>query len=378
MDTYPPPEPNQNQTDISLSSSKSTTASEVASEAAVSRAHLMSTEALYEHLNKVSRSFAITIPFMRAPLKDYVALAYLLCRIVDTVEDDSEASCNDKITWLSDISFLAGDEFADEDVLEGLRLRALELTKFGSAADDIALVRDLDQAVHLLLTYDDEVKEIICHAVSILAHGMSMSLRRQREQEMISSLDDVDNYCYSVAGVVGEMLAELFCLSDHTADKKEMMELAVSFGEGLQLTNILRDRTKDAERGASFLPAENADEVLDYVAITQGHLDDAISFISALSPKSSAGVRMFCFTNVAMAMYLLRQVARRPLDPKCNYKISRAGTKRLFLLCRMAVRSNFALRSLSFMLSFGMKRQRRSARQLRDKVSIWDHSSSTN
>lgn len=334
---------------------------------------------LYQHLNKVSRSFAITIPFMADPLKDYVALAYLLCRIVDTVEDDASAPLTDKITWLSDFSFLAGDEFGDADVLKQLQNRALELTKHGSSSDDVALLKDTEAVVNLLLSFDDEVKKVICHGVSILAFGMSSSLRRTLAHEEIQNLDDVDNYCYFVAGVVGEMLAELFCLIEPKIDHRELMELAVSFGEGLQLTNILRDRCKDEARGVHFLPHNsNADEILEFVALTQGHLDDAIDFIALLPRGSCNGMRMFCLTNVAMAIYLLRQVARRPLDPKCDYKISRSAVKRLFILCHLANRSNWGLKLLRFYLSFGMKRQRRNARHLRDKVSIWDHSSTTN
>lgn len=339
---------------------------------------ILSKEALYSHLNLVSRSFALTIPLMPTPLKDYISLAYLICRIVDTVEDDASAPTVDKITWLSDFSFLAGDEFEQHDVLLGLRERALELTRGGSGEHDVALLSDLELVINLLLTFPEEVKSVICHGVAILGHGMASSLRKSLEAAQIEILDDVDNYCYFVAGVVGEMLAELFSLSDKKADKKDLMELAVSFGEGLQLTNILRDRAKDAERGVKFLPASTRDELLDYVALTQGHLDDAIDFICTLSPKESAGVRLFCLTNVAMAMYLLRKVARNPLDPECNYRISRPNVKRLFILCRLAVRANWSVKTLSFLLSLGMRRQRRSARQLRDKVSIWDHSSTTN
>lgn len=341
---------------------------------------LLSNKVLYRHLNKVSRSFAITIPFMSDPLKDYVALAYLLCRIVDTVEDDAKAPTVDKITWLSDFSFLAADEFADMDVLVRLKERALELCAQGSAKDDLALLKDLDKAVNLLLSFDDEVHETICHGVSILAHGMASSLRKSidEDDEGISSIDDVDNYCYFVAGVVGEMLAELFAKYDRKIDKRDLMELAVSFGEGLQLTNILRDRAKDAQRGVSFLPSNTEESIQEFVALTQGHLDDAISFICSLSPKDSIGARMFCLTNVVMAMYLLRQVSNNPLDPECKYRISRGTVKRLFVTCRLIIHSNLAIRALAFMVSFGMKRQRRSVRQLRDKVSIWDHSTTTN
>lgn len=335
-------------------------------------------DTLYHHLNMVSRSFAVTIPFMSDPLKQQVSLAYLLCRIVDTVEDDAKAPMVEKITWLSDFAFLASDEFVDEDVLVRLKDRALELCSNGSDKDDLALVVDLDRAVNLLKTYDEDVQKIMCHAVSILSHGMASSLRKSLDCEEISNLDDVDNYCYFVAGVVGEMLAELFALYDKDVDRKELLALAVSFGEGLQLTNILRDRAKDAARGVSFLPTHNAEGILEYVALTQGHLDDAIKFICELSPSKSSGVRLFCSTNVLMAMYLLRKVARNPLDPQCNYSISRKNSKRLFMICSLATKANWSLKLLSFVISFGMKRHRRNVRKLRDKVSLWDHSSSTN
>ena len=330
MDAYPPSNPKRKNAPASVYDYSSS-------------GPVLSQSALYDHLNKVSRSFALTIPLMPAPLRDYISLAYLICRIVDTVEDDAQAPTVDKITWLSDFSFLAGDEFEQHDVLLGLRQRALELTHAGSNECDVALIADLERAINLLLSFPEEVKEVICHGVAILGHGMASAQRKSLEEAQISNLDDVDNYCYFVAGVVGEMLAELFSLSDNT-----------------------------------FLPASSRDEVLDYVALTQGHLDDAIDFICTLSPKESAGVRLFCLTNVAMAMYLLRKVARNPLDPECNYKISRANTKRLFILCRLAVRANWSVHALSMFLSLGMKSARRSARQLRDKVSIWDHSSTTN
>lgn len=342
---------------------------------------VLSVELMYEHLNKVSRSFALTIPLIPNPLRDCISLAYLLCRVVDTVEDDALAPLVDRITWLSDFSFLSGSDFADLDVLLALKKRALELTSTGgSAADDIELLKVMDKAVNLLLSYDEEIQAVLCRALSIMSHGMSSNLRRRLHEanHTVSDLDEVDSYCYFVAGVVGEMLAELFVLHDREVDKKELLELAVSFGEGLQLTNILRDRARDATRGVSFIPASSEEEVLEYVAITEGHLSDAIAFICSLSKKESAGVRLFCFTNVVMALYLLRQIASRPMDPECDYRISHSMLRRLLLLSRLAVRSNLGVRLLSMALTLGMRSQKRSVRQLRDKVSIWDHSPNTN
>ena len=47
-------------------------------------------------LNKVSRSFALTIPQLPEPLKISVANGYLLCRITDTIEDDIKLSIEQK------------------------------------------------------------------------------------------------------------------------------------------------------------------------------------------------------------------------------------------------------------------------------------------
>ena len=74
-----------------------------------------------------------------------------------------------------------------------------------------------------------------------------------------SGLEDVaalERYCYHVAGVVGEMLTELFCHHSAAvaAHRDELRVLAVPFGNGLQLTNILKDVHDDRGRGVCWLP----------------------------------------------------------------------------------------------------------------------------
>ena len=54
------------------------------------------------------------------------------------------------------------------------------------------------------------------------------------------------------------MLTELFC--DYSAEidrhRKKLLQLAVSFGQGLQMTNILKDIWDDRARGACWLPRD--------------------------------------------------------------------------------------------------------------------------
>ena len=74
----------------------------------------------------------------------------------------------------------------------------------------------------------------------------------------LASSTDLDDYCYYVAGVVGDMLTDLFCeYADRIARRRaELQRLAVSFAQGLQMTNILKDVWEDRSRGACWLPQE--------------------------------------------------------------------------------------------------------------------------
>ena len=79
-----------------------------------------------------------------------------------------------------------------------------------------------------------------------------------RQPTGLDDLAQLDRYCYHVAGVVGEMLTELFC--DYSSEigerREELHALSVSFGQGLQMTNILKDVWEDHRRGACWLPRD--------------------------------------------------------------------------------------------------------------------------
>ena len=72
----------------------------------------------------------------------------------------------------------------------------------------------------------------------------------------LDTIDDLRAYCYAVAGIVGEMLTELFLLGRPSLARvaSELRSRAAAFGEGLQLVNILKDARPDAAEGRTFLP----------------------------------------------------------------------------------------------------------------------------
>ena len=98
----------------------------------------------------------------------------------------------------------------------------------------------------------------------VLEHGQrTIAGMRQTVQAMaptgtlrLETVDQLRDYCYIVAGIVGEMLTELFLLHwpslQTQADR--LRPLAPFFGEGLQLVNILKDADTDARAGRFYLP----------------------------------------------------------------------------------------------------------------------------
>ena len=93
--------------------------------------------------------------------------------------------------------------------------------------------------------------------VRIMGKGMAEFQDRDLRHGL-ATLDEMSDYCYYVAGVVGEMLTRLFChySPEIAAHRETMMRLAVSFGQGLQMTNILKDLWDDHSREVCWLPRD--------------------------------------------------------------------------------------------------------------------------
>src|SRR5699024_7436708 len=105
------------------------------------------------------------------------------------------------------INVVAGEEPAEQ-------LVATLAPQLGNATP--AAERDLIQNMHHIIAlthgYNDRQCAAIARCIRIMCHGMS-DFQQRIEPSGLATLADMDRYCYYVAGVVGEMLTELFC--DH-------------------------------------------------------------------------------------------------------------------------------------------------------------------
>ncbi len=189
-----------------------------------------------------------------------------------------------------------------------------------------------------------------------------------RELARPGRLTDLDEYCYYVAGVVGEMLTELFCeYSPQIARNRTAMQgLAVSFAEGLQMTNILKDVWEDRSRGACWLPqevfsrhgvdlshlsAEHHDPrfaagMRELVAVAHGHLRNALDY-TLLIPADEIGIRRFCLWAIGLAVLTLRKINQNPkFTAGAQVKVSRKAVAMTRILTDLTGRSDWMLRGL--------------------------------
>ncbi|MBS3824464.1 MAG: phytoene/squalene synthase family protein [Wenzhouxiangellaceae bacterium] len=297
-------------------------------------------------LEGVSRTFALTIPSLPAPLRVPVANAYLLCRIADTIEDDSELPVGEKrASGMAFVDVVVGtrppDAFAD-------RLASRLAPRTPDAERE--LVARTPEVVRVTHSFDDVQRQALIRCVSLMSEGM----HRFQQGAGLRGLDSqphMDEYCYFVAGVVGEMLTELFCaFSDAIARRRaRLMRLAPSFGQGLQMTNILKDIRADRARGICWLPrsafglsAEGGSDLLGEIddarlragierlaVVAHGHLRNALGY-TLLIPRRHLGIRRFCLWALGMAVPTLDNVYRNPLFTSGDeVKISRGDVRRI-------------------------------------------------
>jgi farnesyl-diphosphate farnesyltransferase len=283
-------------------------------------------ERLQQLLEETSRTFALAIPMLPPPARDEVTVAYLLFRIADTFEDATVLwSREERIAALAElVELLTGGEPARVITIAGRWLRRPPIDHPGY----LRLLAHAPAVFAALDALDERAREVIRGHTIRTAEGMSGYVERtDREGRLrLVDLEDLRRYCYVVAGIVGEMLTELFLLAapDLAAVGEELRRRAAAFGEGLQLTNILKDAAWDESERRDFVPpAVGRAEVF---ALARRDLEAAQEYCLSLQRAGAPeGIVAFTSLTVGLAEPTLRKVeAHGP-----GSKISRA---RVFLV----------------------------------------------
>ncbi|MGZ4980904.1 MAG: phytoene/squalene synthase family protein [Methylobacter sp.] len=318
-------------------------------------------------LEGVSRTFALTIPQLPEKLYGAVANAYLLCRIVDTIEDEVSLSPEQKKYFCSEFINVVKTGNNSEPFAVDLA----PLLSDQTIPAEHTLIHVLPRVIEITHKFDPDQIEALASCVETMAEGMPI-FQALDLHGGLATMADMDKYCYYVAGCVGEMLAKLFCHYSHeiAEHKDELLTLSVSFGQGLQMTNILKDIWDDAGRGVCWLPQdiftetgfdlknltpetndENFRKGLEHlISIAHGHLQNALKYTQLL-PSHETGIRNFCLWALGMAVLTLKKIKKNLDFSNSNQvKITRNSVKATILATRLIGRSNTML-SLLFNLT---------------------------
>lgn len=140
-------------------------------------------------------------------------------------------------------------------------------------------------------------------------------------------LDGARAYCYTVAGIVGELCTDLFVARNPRLAPVEarLRKLAPHFGEGLQLVNILRDEHDDADAGRRYIPDEKTKP--DLFRLAASDLDAASDYVRTLETSGAhPGTVAFNALNVALAYETLALVT----NAGAGAKLTRERVAELF------------------------------------------------
>jgi farnesyl-diphosphate farnesyltransferase len=266
-------------------------------------------------LEKTSRTFALSIPLLPEPVRSEVGIAYLLFRIADTFEDAVGWPRERRIRALAELAELLADPGGAEE-------RARSWLAGPAAIPHEGYHDLLAAAPRVLAAYSAlpfSARETMRVHLSKTLAGMARFVDRADEAGnlALADLEELREYCYVVAGIVGEMLTELFLqgLPSLALAGPALRGRARAFGEGLQLVNILKDSAVDLREGRRYLPAEVPTDAVFLLA--RRDLDAAGEYTRQLQGSGAPrGVVAFTALPVLLARQSLERVEQHGAGAK--------------------------------------------------------------
>lgn len=222
-------------------------------------------------LKETSRTFYIPITFLQRDLKKAVASAYLCMRAIDEIEDHEDIPKELKATILTKTASLLETSFDEEAYLQALEpIQHLMPEVTLRLADWVAYCPAGARTRMQLATAE-------------MAEGMAKWALKEWKVE---TQEDLDDYTYYVAGLVGVMLSDMW---EWDSGIRTDRDLAIGYGRGLQAVNILRNQEEDSERGVGYFPKQWTRA--DMFAYAEDNLAKADAYMEDISKRS---IRLFC------------------------------------------------------------------------------------
>ena len=275
-------------------------------------------------LAQTSRTFGISIPLLDEPHRHHLTLAYLLFRVADTLEDAEQIPRKERLAALKSLR----DTLFDGRVAQRVGVTETWCTWPVHHAGYAELLDEFPALMATIDQLDQPTRMAILHHAGRTIEGMLRFVDSSDEDGSLrlETLSDLREYCYVVAGIVGELITELLVTPRNDPQAEQLWEQAAAFGEGLQLVNILRDARDDAQHGRIYLPARVAIE--EVFELARADLRIGQDYVDALRRRQFGhGIVPFAEFPLRLAEKTLERVE----DEGTGAKLGRSEVAELLL-----------------------------------------------
>jgi len=208
-----------------------------------------------EQVLNVSRSFAFVIDRLPEPLRREVQVAYLLFRLGDNIEDTSSLELEEKQQLLDQLLHCFRHQASFQDELSQHDVAGWQALTDGERR----LFQHADEVIDEFAELGEDARAVLLGEAENMFRGMARFQERRAVDGFVVLEDeqDLNDYCYYVAGTVGDYLTNRFLARmDGLAEsrRRRILDNRRHLALVLQTTNILRDIRDDHAHGHIFYP----------------------------------------------------------------------------------------------------------------------------
>lgn len=264
---------------------------------------MQNSEFYQQHLNHVSRSFAFCIARLKEPFRTWVALSYLLCRSLDTAEDALWTHAESKLHSLLEFKSFIEHKPSFEKIQNWISDIPTTIKK-----EEAALLEDLALLLEDFYELKPSVQNKLRQAVVSMSEGMIFYSRQHKTELKLLNLVEVNNYCFFVAGLVGELLTDLVKeIIPENKFSEDIYLKSYHFGLFLQKINLLKDQSEDEKQGRFLVPDRN-EMIASLLKNARGAVDYLISI-----PRTQKEFRLFCAWSLFLGLSSLNWIEKAQL-----------------------------------------------------------------
>ena len=204
-------------------------------------------------LKENARTLYLSAKIMPRKQRQIFTVAYLLCRIADTIADTPLLPLKDRIYFVSNYPFLVKTQ--NKELLA--KYLALNLQADQKYEKEIALLENLPLCLNAYKNLDKRAQTDTLEVVCAVSNAMEWDLNYFADEDLtylikaVPSDKETIDYCAHMGGAPGVFWAKLLL---NGKENKKFTDEAQKIGMALQITNILKDTASDIKLGRIYLP----------------------------------------------------------------------------------------------------------------------------